>query len=281
LSNDKVDPNWQRVTGRVADFETHQSDSINEPDTSSFQDDRRSYAAIVHYTVDDQQYEVVGQSVDTRPVIGASSEVIYDPAEPKNARLAADANMSKISAIAAPIIGAIVIIVGIIGFIQGRRRKRTITDLTQSGNKVQGVIVDIQTTAISTTTTTAGRSNTPARPQYVIVVAAPDGQGNVRNYTSDTFEGLGRMAVVDFRTTKIPIDVYIDPTNPEKFFVDTSSIPGLTTENIATAIQQPAIQFVPNNNPTAPNSVTGQQIPSVPTPSVSDDSQRSPTPLNQ
>ena len=43
--------------------------------------------------------------------------------------------------------------------------------------------------------------------------------------------------MADFRNNPIAIDVYIDTTNPKKYYVDISDIPNLTPERIQELIK--------------------------------------------
>jgi hypothetical protein len=111
--------------------------------------------------------------------------------------------------------------------------------LVQTGQKLQGVMVDLQS---------QGTNNNG----YKIVVAADNGSGAVQNYVSDSLTGVGSLAMADFRTSPIPIDVYVDPSNPENYYVDISDIPNLTPERIQSLLQAAA-------NAKRPTSIIGDK----------------------
>ena len=95
----------------------------------------------------------------------------------------------------------------------------------QSGQKLQGILVDVQS---------EGSDNNSG---YKIVVSATDTSGAVQNYVSDSLTGIGGLAIADFRSNPIPIDVYIDPANPQNYYVDVADIPNLTPERIGELIK--------------------------------------------
>ena len=81
-------------------------------------------------------------------------------------------------------------------------------------------------------------------------------RGKDQKYKSDSLTGIGGLAMADFRTNPIPIDVFIDPSNPAEYYVDVSDVPNLTPERIATLIKNAAAQvgIMSNNQPIQPSS---------------------------
>ncbi len=106
---------------------------------------------------------------------------------------------------------------------------------------MQGILTDIQSTG--------GNNN----GSYKIVISATNIAGVVQNYVSDSLNNIAGLAMADFRNNPIPIDVYIDPTKPQNYYVDISDIPNLTPERIAqltqSAVKTAGPQTIMNTTP--------------------------------
>ena len=113
-------------------------------------------------------------------------------------------------------------------FVKSILRTRNIDKLVSGGHKLQGVLVDLQTQQSKNGAT------------YQIVVAATGRSGTVQNYVSDPLSGVGGLAMADFQNNPIPIDVYVDPSNPKHYYVDISDIPNLTPERISQLVKMAA-----------------------------------------
>ena len=57
---------------------------------------------------------------------------------------------------------------------------------------------------------------------------------------SDSISGIAAIAMEDFRTTPIPMDVYIDSANPNSYYVDASGVPELTAGGIVDLLKKAA-----------------------------------------
>jgi len=212
VSSQRIDSSWERVDAKVVEVNSHLSDGST------------MYSPVYQYTVDNQSFRVSsGVSTSWKPDIGGTAEIAFNPADPSEAKVVGGSTgMMNLLVLIFPIIGALIIFGSIFGFIRSRKRSRTIDSLKATGHKITGVVVGINSTGA-----TNGVQN------YKVVVAADDGMSNVRNYTSDNLVGgTGLMAMSNFATQSIPIDVYLDPTNPEKYYVDVSDVPNLTPERI-------------------------------------------------
>jgi hypothetical protein len=207
---------WPKVTGEVIDVATHSSS------------DGTTYAPVVQYVVGSQTYKVTSSlATSSYPTKGAHLDVAYNPANPAQAEV----DMGLLSQLffwIFPVIGAGLILLGLVLFILSQRRAGKIHHLVQTGQKVQGVVVEIRQ---SQTTVNNAQG-------YQVVVSAPDGKGSTAEYISDTLTGIGGLAMADFRTHPIPIDVYLDPAEPKNYYVDISDIPGLTLDRIKELIQK-------------------------------------------
>jgi uncharacterized membrane protein len=169
----------------------------------------------------------------------------------------------------AQIVGAVIVVAAVIGFVFSRKRTANIEKLIASGKKVTGVVVGVQmidngmvrhqddingrgmmgNRMGNVNTMGINGVNIPMggmqgfdamadNATYRVTVAADDGTGAVRNYQSDAVRGLSALAVQNFKTTPVPVDVYIDPTNPKNYYVNVSDLPNLTTEKIAELVKQ-------------------------------------------
>lgn len=213
LNSSRIDPDWTTVSGEVVDS------------SSRTRDGSTVYSPIVAYEVDGQTHRVTSNiSSAGSPKIGASREVAYNPANPGQAKLVESAR-TQWFLYAFPLIGIALLAGSPFLFIRSWRRSNAIKKLLQDGQKIQGVVVDVQS---------QGSSN---RSKYKIVVSAADTSGNVKNYVSDSLTGIGGLAMMDFRQNPIPMDVYIDPADPKIYYVDISDVPNLTPERIGELIK--------------------------------------------
>lgn len=253
----KIDPEWKRVTGVINDYSSDRRGT----------DNTKTYWAIVDYEVDGESYQVRSSSGSSSiPNKGGPQEVAYNPDDPEDAKVVGGVG---------GVFGWIIVGLGVglilsapVLYMRSRNRSNTIGNLMQSGQKRQGVIVDV----LSYGTNTSGVNETGVSNSYKVVVAATDSSGAVKNYTSDTLTGIGGLAMADFRNNPIPIDVYIDPANPHNYYVDVSDVPNLTPERIrgliASAAQATQPQSVTNlrqlvvQQPAPPQTPTGQTQPS-------------------
>lgn len=232
--SNQVDDDWVTIEGEIVDIET-----------STSQEGSTMHRPIVGYGVDGEEYTVAsGSSTASRPSLGESKEVSYNPSNPEEAVIAS--NTMFWLTILFMVLGVAMVIGAPIGFILSRKRTKVITSLKQTGKKVDGVVVDIQS-SVSTnvnrrrnrignsriSTGLAGSSNN----SYRVVVAATDQNGNTKQYVSDSMEGLGGIAMMNFQQNPIPVSVYIDSANPDNYYVDIESLPSLTPQRITDMFQ--------------------------------------------
>jgi hypothetical protein len=206
----KIDGGWTRVAAEVVDIDTHTSDGD------------LMYAPICSYTVNGQDYTIKSNSSSNiSPSLGGDCEVAYNPANPEEAKVDAGA-MGMIVFWIFPVVGIVIILVGIISFVTSRKRAHTIDDLVKTGRKIAGIL-----TGVNNTSSTNGVQN------YKLVVSADDGTGAVREFTSDTVVGgAWVIATANFATNPVPIDVYLSSNDPNKYYVDISDVQNLTSEQI-------------------------------------------------
>lgn len=233
INSSKVDPNWTRISGEVVDSSSRISDGST------------TYTAVVKYSVNGQEYQTTSSfSSSFAPTIGEKREIAYNPSQPNQAKVVEGAGATWWLWLF-PIIGVAILIIAPVSFIKSLKRSSEINNLMQTGQKLQGILTDIQS---------AGSNNNNS---YKIVVSATDNTGTVQNYVSDSIGGIGGLAMADFQSNPIPIDVYIDPTNPQNYYVDIADIPNLTPERITQLIQSAA-------KTAQPQTVLNAQQPTVP-----------------
>jgi hypothetical protein len=230
----KIDPSWTRVTGTVTDIRT------------SRDSDGATYAPIVSYTANGQAYQTSSNiSSSSMPSLNSSKEVAYNPDQPSQAKIV-EGGSSWIFLAVFGIIGAGAIILGPVLYIKSKRRDKTIDQLIANGIKLSGVVTDVRS------------SNTSNSSTYQIDVSAANSSGIVQVYTSDELRGLGGIGMIDFRTNPIPMDVYVDPSNPQNYYVDLSDVPNLTPERILELVKKSA---TPQTTPGYGNGQTPGQNP--------------------
>ncbi len=239
----QTDDSWTRVQGEVASV----SSRISEGSTL--------YTPVVSYEANGKAYQVAGNGGSSSyPNIGDKREVAYNPTRPDQSKVVESAG-SKMFILIFPAVGIAMLILAPILFIKSLQRSSRIKNLVRTGQKVRGVLVDIQTNS--------GNNNNHT---YNIVVSAADNSGGVQNYTSDSLSGIAGLAMADFRNNPIPIDVYIDPTNTQNYYVDVSDIPNLTPQRISELIKSAVSSTQPNTivQGQAPPPIV-QQPPNMPT----------------
>lgn len=233
-----VQPGWQRSTGDVVAAQTHHGDDGN------------TYTPIVQFTVDGVVYRAQSQiSTSTYPTIGSKMDVAYNPSDPAQNKVIQVIHMLWIFVG----VGVAVIGFGVWTLVAGVRRRAVIRSVIRDENKVPGVLVDV--TASSTSN---NRSNS-----YTISVAAVDHTGASRTFVSDTLTGIGGLAMADYKAKPIPIDVYIDRLDPNKYYVDIADIPNLTPERIQELITQ-ANRSTGLGAASAPSAPTSPPVPPIP-----------------
>lgn len=231
INSSKIDSSWNRISGEIVDS------------SSRISNESTTYNPVIQYSVDGQNYRLTSSSGSSfYPNIGGKLEVAYNPSRPDQAKVV-DGVGAQAFLWLFPVIGIGILVLAPILFIRSMHRSKKIKNLMQTGQKLQGVLVDVQSTGSS------DNNNT-----YKIVVSATDISGAVQNYVSDQLGGIGGLAMADFRKNPIPIDVYVDPANSQNYYVDISDVPNLTPERIGELIKSAANK--------QPQSIVGsEQIP--------------------
>ena len=209
--SNSIDPDWYSVSGVVIDAKR----SSGGRSSSS----GRTYSAVVSYKVNGKNFEITASDGSSKfPKKGETRQVTYNPDQPVEAKVVAN-NSTKLFGTITPIVGVAIFIGSIIAFIRSIKRTKISKDLMQPENKRMGILTDI-------------RRKPTNNEYYNLIVTATDLSGEVRNYVSDDLESVAGLAIADFATSTIPIDLYVDPANPDRYFVDIDSAPKLTPERI-------------------------------------------------
>ena len=225
MKSSAIDETWVRTNGKVVDT------------TSQISDGSTIYYPVIEYQVEGKNYRISGSGGSSfAPGIGSQKELAYNPQTPQVAK-AVDGSGTKVMMGSFTVIGALLILAAPIFYMRSLKRSQKISNLTANGRKVQGIITDIQS---------MGGGN-GGNNSYRIIVAAVDLHGGTRNYTSDPLEGIAGLAMADFRNNPIPIDVYLDPTDPENYYVDISDVPNLTPQRIQELIKSAIGKFQPQS----------------------------------
>lgn len=215
INSSKIDPAWTRISGEVVG-----SSSRTDSDGST------NYTPIIQYLVNGKSYKITSRSGSSSyPNIGDKREVAYNPNRPDQAKVVEGVIIQALLWLSSAI-GIGLLILAPFFFVRSLQRSNKIKNLMQTGQKLQGVLVDIQAV-----------SNSKNSNNYKIVVSAADNTGTVQNYVSDALSGIGGLVMADFKNTPIPIDVYVDPSNPSNYYVDISNVPNLTPERITELIK--------------------------------------------
>lgn len=210
----KIDPNWTKINGQVIDYSVERSDGNN------------IYYPVVGYTVENSSYSIRSIVSDNKePIKGSSKELAYNPNNPAEAKIVYGSGTLFTPAFVL-IMGVLFTIISPVLFIKYRIRKNKINKLVQTGQKLQGVITGVDNG-------TPGTNN----ENFKVIVSATDSSGQTRSFKSDEISGIGTIAMMDFKNNPIPVDVYIDPVNPENYYVDISDLPSLTPERIVDLIK--------------------------------------------
>jgi hypothetical protein len=207
VSRTKIDPTWIRTQGEVVDI-VEMPGSRRGP----------SYYPVLKYLVNGQSYQFRREwSSSGYPVLGSKEEIAYNQNRPNQAK-AVESIGGWIFLLLFPSIGAVMVIMAPILFIRSSKRSQVIKNLIQIGNQVSGVIARVKSVG-----------GPKGINSYKIIVSATDNTGVTKEYMSDRVGSYADLAVIDFHKNSIPAGVYINPTNPQQYYVDIDSMPDLTS----------------------------------------------------
>ena len=178
----------------------------------------REYTPTCRYSVNGKDHIVYGNiSSPDKPVIGDSCAVAYNPADPAEAKVEYSTETLLVTYGIVVIIGVFMVVVGIVVFIGAVNRTRTINVLLQTGQKVTGRLIGIGRVKW-------GNHKSPTTPRR-LVVSADTGSVETKKFVSDILRaGAWVYASSDFTTNPIFLDVYMDMTDPSKYYVDPSGV---------------------------------------------------------
>jgi len=218
----KIDPSWVRVSGEVVS-------SVTETGSHGI-----TYAPVVRYSVNGQTYTVTSSvSNSFSPAIGSTEQVAYNPQDAASAKVVTSAALSALIWLF-PGIGILILLGSPVLFFLSLKRSNTIKKLIQSGRKIPGILTDVKSTG-----------STNNRYTYKLIVSATNLSGVVQDYVSDSITGGGSLMLAQLQKSLIPLDVYVDPGNPQNYYVDISEVPNLTPEGITQLLQAATQQNIP------------------------------------
>lgn len=215
----RIDSGWNRTFGLVNDVDIVSGSR------------KTTYTPVVEYKIDGESYIVTGKIYsDNAPIVGSSIEIAYNPQRPSDGKLVQESGGSSLKMWVSTSFGAILLLIGIDMYIKDRRRLREIAELQQNGQKTRGIIDKLVFTGLWS-----------RQPMYKIVARAVGIDGQVNKFTSDQVTGSIANVFKDVRSKKIPIDIYLDLSNPKKYFVDTSIFPTLSADEKAELVNRVGI----------------------------------------
>ena len=188
---------WGRAPGRVAETTLRAT-------SRSF-----THPFVVEYVVDGQNYQVADMAGSVvEPSVGDQYQVAYDPSNPAQSVVVSE-EWPRLLWLA---VGLIILTVAIIQFVSERRRLQAIEKLKKTGKKFDGALIGV--------TQVPGKAN---RGHRVVVSVYQDGK--LRKCISDPLVGAAGLETIDYKKNLISIGVFIDPENPQIYYVDVDDIP--------------------------------------------------------
>jgi len=179
--------------------------------TNHDSDGDTDYDVYIEYSVNDKKYESELNSYSSSYYEGKEIEVYYDKNNPH--KVETDEANSMISILFITVGGSFAIIAGIILFIQ-LRKSSIARNLLRNGVKIDADYVE---TILNTGYEVNGMS-----PYKIICKWKNPNTGIGYKFKSNNIWDNPQYAIEYNKITKIP--VYIDPENPEKYYVDVKEI---------------------------------------------------------
>lgn len=247
MKGSQISTSWQHTNGSVQ--------SVSEIKGNS----GIIYTPVITYTAHGKDYLVTGQGSSSPAKVGSPVPVAYDPVSPASSKTVSSGGSKAVLA-GLVVLGVVIVLLAIVLFIKSRKRGEAITNLMQTGTKIRGVVTAVNDQTPSAVNTQNSTNNSSYRVQ--VQAAIPD--GTVKTFISDSVVGLGGIAMMDFRSNPVPVDVYLDPANPDNYYVDVSELPSLTPERISSLIGS-AVEHVTNPNSFVPEPhITTSEVAPVP-----------------
>lgn len=193
--------------------------TVTEETVSRNSDGDIMYTPTVSYEIDGTRYAIrQGFSTGQKSGIGSKRQVYYNPSRPSDAVLRTSGSGYFVYIF--PLVGIASMIFSIYAYIASRKRSDEIAALKQNGIKIQGIVTNLSTTS------SGNRGST-----IKVTISAIDQNGQTRDFLSDDIAG-NTFAMLDYQKNPVAMDVYIDPVNSERYYVDIDDIPTLTPEKI-------------------------------------------------
>lgn len=214
----RVNPAWTRTSGRVIAL----VDIVmgkNEP--------VRQYAPVVEYIVNDRVYQVNGSVYSSKmPPVGEARDVVYDPADPLQAKVDEGTSGWAFPALFAGL-GVAAFVMLIVTGIRAIKRGREITELQMRGHRIKGLLARIE-----------GSIQINKQDTYRAIVTATGPDGIAREYHSDRIIGVAPLQMRNLEVDPVPVDVLVDPANAKSYYVDIDMLPALPRPTLAGLMEQ-------------------------------------------
>jgi hypothetical protein len=124
-------------------------------------------------------------------------------------------------------VGAFILVSSIRSYAHSRNREKVIAKITSYGHKTTGIVIGINHTSTSNSV-----------KSYKVTVTANNSTGQAQNFTSDTIvDEAIILSIAQYKTIPIAMDVYIDPADPKKYYVDVDSAPTAAPANIQQLVE--------------------------------------------
>lgn len=206
---------WISATGTVIEIEKHSGSGSST-----------TYSPVVEFRVDGDSY-TVGSSISSsaKPTVGEEREIYYNPTDPNDAVIKNSTGSTAVFFICI-LVGLLIIVSLPIGVFRTRKRTKEIERLKSQGTQHQGIVTDVNY---------KGKAN---GKKISKVIVAADIHGTVKEFVSDSVVGAQSIVLEDLENNPIAVDVFIDPNDPEKYYVDIDDIRGVSGQRIQELIQK-------------------------------------------
>ena len=208
-----IDSNWQKVQGTVTAVERQSSQKGS------------TWSPIVSYEVQGNTYTRISSfSSSPAPAIGSTKTVFYNPQQPDESIVPGPRWFPWIFRLT----GLAVAFLGL--WHLGRRFKRTrdIRWLLQNGERTQGIITHIE----------ESRFRTDKRNRQHLLVSHVLPSGEIETIKSEAVLSLNRFVQEKIASTKVVVDVYLDPTGERAAHIDLSTLPTVTADDLSDTLAE-------------------------------------------
>lgn len=209
-----IDSSWKKTEGVISNI----TETISGPDGVE-------HDVLIKYKVDNQTYEIKSNSYSASMRTGDIKEVYYDPNNPSDSKI--KDNFNYLYSVFLALFSVALFAYGIFDYLKNKKRNKSVNRLKENSLKLQGIIKDLY-----------DNSSTTYPPKYSLDATAVTPSGELKLFKSDNLESLGNLRIRDFENNPTPVDILIDPSNYNNYFIDVSSIPEIKPERVHFLIQK-------------------------------------------